>query len=164
MAFDAYIKIDNIPGEALDNNHKDWIEALSYQFGLSQNISETASSAGGASAGKAFLSDLQVSKHVDKASPKLFEAAASGTHIPKITIHVNRAGGTQVKYLEITLEQVLISSFTHNGNTQGDLPTESFTLNYGKIKIAYTQQKRQDGQGGGNVSGGWDRIANKVYA
>lgn len=77
---------------------------------------------------------------------------------------MNRAGGKQQRYLEIVLEQVLISSFMHNANTQGDLPTESFTLNYGKIKINYTQQKRSDGLGGGNVSGGWDRIANKTHA
>lgn len=78
MAFDAYIKIDNIPGEALDNDHKDWIEMLSYQFGMTQDISTTASSAGGAAAGRAHLGDLQVTKHIDRASPKLFESAASG--------------------------------------------------------------------------------------
>lgn len=26
MAFDAYMKIDGIPGEATDSNHQDWIE------------------------------------------------------------------------------------------------------------------------------------------
>ena len=164
MAFDAYIKIDGIPGEALDSKHKDWIEIKSYNFGVSQEISETASSAGGATAGRSHFSDFHVSKVVDKASAKLFETCAKGTHIPKIIIHVNRAGGDQVKYLEITLEQVLISSFTHSANTEGDLPVENFTLNYAKIKTAYTQQKRTDGQGGGQIAGGWDRTANKTYA
>ena len=35
MAFDAYLKIDGIPGEALDSKHKDWIEITSYSFGVS---------------------------------------------------------------------------------------------------------------------------------
>ncbi|WP_353327541.1 type VI secretion system tube protein Hcp, partial [Chitiniphilus shinanonensis] len=26
MAFDAFIKIDGIPGESTDDKHKDWIE------------------------------------------------------------------------------------------------------------------------------------------
>ena len=26
MAFDAYLKIDGIPGESLDSKHKDWIK------------------------------------------------------------------------------------------------------------------------------------------
>ena len=28
MAFDAYIQIDGIPGEVLDEKNKDWIEVL----------------------------------------------------------------------------------------------------------------------------------------
>ena len=158
------MKIDGLPGKALDSAHKDWIEIKSYNFGLVQVVSETASSAGGATAGHAHFGDFQISKFVDKSSAKLFEACARGTHIPKVILHVNRAGGSQQRYLEITLEQVLISSFTHSASTEGDLPIEHFTLNYAKIKTAYTQQKRSDGQGGGQIAGGWNRTTNKRYA
>lgn len=37
MAFDAYIKIDDIPGEALDEKYSKWIEVTGYQFGVSQS-------------------------------------------------------------------------------------------------------------------------------
>jgi len=37
-------------------------------------------------------------------------------------------------------------------------------FNFAKVKWTYTQQKRADGSGGGNVAGGWDLTANKVYA
>ncbi|MCF5268721.1 type VI secretion system tube protein Hcp, partial [Pseudomonas syringae] len=79
---------------------------------------------------------------------------------------VNRAGAEKVKYLEITLEEVIISSvnLNGNGNVEGGFPTETIRLNYGRMKMTYTQQKRTDGQGGGQVLGGWDGIANKVYA
>ena len=164
MAFDAYLKIDGIPGEALDSKHKDWIEITSYSFGVNQEVSEPASTAGGATAGRATFCDVYIKKNVDKASAKLFEQCARGVHIPKIVLHVNRAGGDQQKYIEITLEQVLISSFKHDADTDSDLPSESFTLNYARIKKAYTQQKRSDGQGGGQIAGGWDRTANKTYA
>ena len=30
MAFDAFIKLDGIPGESSDDKHKDWIEILSF--------------------------------------------------------------------------------------------------------------------------------------
>jgi type VI secretion system secreted protein Hcp len=36
------------------------------------------------------------------------------------------------------------------------------SFNFGKIKWTYTQQKRSDGSGGGNVTGGWDLQANKI--
>ena len=29
MAFDAFLKVDGIPGESTDDKHKDWIEILS---------------------------------------------------------------------------------------------------------------------------------------
>ncbi|MFH7407657.1 Hcp1 family type VI secretion system effector, partial [Pseudomonas syringae pv. tagetis] len=32
------------------------------------------------------------------------------------------------------------------------------------IKTTYTHQSRSDGQGGCNVTGGWERTANKVFA
>ena len=34
MAFDAFLKIDGIPGESTDDKHKDWIEVLSFDFGM----------------------------------------------------------------------------------------------------------------------------------
>ncbi|MBI1681307.1 Hcp1 family type VI secretion system effector, partial [Citrobacter portucalensis] len=44
------------------------------------------------------------------------------------------------------------------------VPIEVVQLDYGRIKTTYTQQKRIDGSGGGNIAGGWDRIGNKKYA
>lgn len=44
------------------------------------------------------------------------------------------------------------------------VPLEVVQLNYGRIKTTYTQQRRHDGSGGGNIAGGWDRIGNKKYA
>jgi type VI secretion system secreted protein Hcp len=40
---------------------------------------------------------------------------------------------------------------------------EEISLNFGKIKITYTMQKRADGSGGGNVEAGWDLQMNKMY-
>ncbi|ALM53982.1 Hcp family type VI secretion system effector [Halomonas huangheensis] len=181
MAFDAYLKIDGIPGESLDANHTDWIELLSFEFGASQATSATASSAGGASAERVNLSEFAISKFIDKASPKLFEACCRGQHIKEVVLQVHRAGGDQVRYLEVRLEEVIVSStgmegmasFAQNGgggstdsvhDTRHDLPSEEIKFNYARIKVNYTQQKRQDGQGGGNIAGGWDRTRNRVYS
>lgn len=176
MAFDTYLKIDGIPGESLDEKHPDWIELKSFDFGASQATSATASSAGGASAERVNLSEFQVQKLVDKASPKLFEACCKGQHIKEVVLHVNRAGGDKVRYMEIKLEEVIVSSTDMQGSSASssyerndredslDLPYDSVKFNYARIKITYTQQKRSDGQGGGNVAGGWDRTRNKVYS
>ncbi len=50
MAFDAFLKIDGIPGESTDDKHKDWIEILSFSHGLSQAATGSRSSGGAATA------------------------------------------------------------------------------------------------------------------
>ncbi len=164
--FDTFIKIDGIPGESTDEKHKDWIEVLSFNHAITQPASATASSAGGASAERCEHSDFSIVKYVDKASPKLYEACSNGKHLKDITLEMCRASGDKMKYMEVKLEQVLVSHVAPAGSAKGadNFPTESVSFNYGKIKWTYTQQKRADGSGGGNVTGGWDLTANKVYA
>ncbi|MEW5801051.1 MAG: type VI secretion system tube protein Hcp [bacterium] len=159
MAFDAFVKIDGIPGESTDDKHKDWIEVLSYSFGISQPTSSTVSSAGGASAERANFQDFSIVKMLDKASPKLALACASGTHIKEITIELCRAGGDKVPYMEYKMNEAIISSVQVGGGGGGE-PTESLTFNYAKIQWTYTQQKRADGTPGGKVSAGWDLAKN----
>ena len=166
MAFDSFIKIDGIPGESLDDKHKDWIEVLSFDHMMDQPASATASSAGGATAERVNHGTFNFVHNLDKASPKLYEACCTGKHIKEVTFELCRAGGDKLKYMEIKLEQVLVSKVANAGSSTGEggFPSESVSLSYGKIKWTYTQQKRQDGTGGGNVNAGWDLTANKVTA
>jgi len=166
MAFDSFIKIDGIPGESSDDKHKEWIELISYDHHIEQPASSTASSVGGATAERVNHGSFNFVHQLDKATPKLLEACCTGKHIKEVTIEFCRAGGDKVKYMEIKLEQVLISAVTDNGSSAGEsgFPTEKISLSYGKIKWTYTQQKRQDGSAGGNVSAGWDLTANKTIA
>jgi type VI secretion system secreted protein Hcp len=118
------------------------------------------------------LTDFKIRKAVDKASAKLFEHCCTGKHIAKLKLNVNRAGGDKVTYLTIDMEEVVVSSvkFVAGGNQGGedkavsDLPIEEISFNFARIKTTYTQQNRTDGQAGGNIVGGWDRTANKVFA
>ena len=177
MAFDAFLNIDGVPGESTDDKHKGWIEVLSFQHGESQPSSATASSAGGGTTERVTVEDLTITKHIDKASAKLHELCCNGKHVATVTLQLCRAGGDKVQYMEVKMEQVVISAMhaqglnagaaagtTTKGGNADNLPTESVSFNFGKIKWTYTQQKRADGSGGGNVTGGWDLTANKVYS
>lgn len=116
MAIDAFLKMADIPGESLDAQFKDWIEMEDFDVGASQSASATTTSSGGASSGRAKMSDLYFRKAVDKATPKLHEACCSGRHFKEVTIALNRAGNDKIKYLEIKLEEVIVSSVSLNGN------------------------------------------------
>lgn len=165
MAFDAFLKIDGIPGESTDSKHTDWIEILHFDHKMEQPASVTASSTGGATAERVNHGTFNIVHLLDKASPKLYEACCTGRHIREVTLELCRAGGDKVKYMEIKMEQVLVSKVTSDGscNEEG-FPSEKIRFSYGKIKWVYTQQKRTDGLGGGNVNSGWDLTANKSIA
>jgi type VI secretion system secreted protein Hcp len=165
MAFDAFIKIDGIPGESSDDKHQDWIEVTHFEHGLEQPASATASSSGGATAERVNHAPFVIKHQIDKASPKLYEACCTGKHIKEVVFELCRAGGDKVKYLEVKLQQVLVSKVELEGAKSDDsFPAEVVSLNYGKINWTYIQQKREDGTGSGNVASGWDLTLNAVVA
>lgn len=132
---------------------------------MEQPASVTASSTGGATAERVNHGTFDIIHLIDKASPKIYDACCTGRHIKEVTLELCRAGGDKVKYLEVKLEQVLVSKVLVEGtcNDEG-FPSERVQFSYGKIKWVYTQQKRSDGLGGGNVNSGWDLTANKAIA
>ena len=161
MPADNFLKIDGINGESTDDKHKEWIEVLSYDWGVSQMASSSASSSGGGTTQRCDLQDLSIEKLLDSATPMLFKSCAKGDHIKEVKLELCRAGGDKLTYMEYTLNNVVISSVSTD-NQSGE-PTESITFNYGKIKLNYIKQKRADGSGGGNVPAGWDLESNAPF-
>jgi type VI secretion system secreted protein Hcp len=164
MPFDAFIKIDGIPGECTDDKHKDWIEISSFEWDLSQPASATASSAGGASAERVNISPLRFSHLFDKASPKLYEACCKGTPIKEVVVHLNRAGGDKMLYGEVTLTHAMVSNVGCSGSQGSDFPIEMVAISAGTIVWKYNQQDRATGKSTGSVPFGWDLMANKPKA
>lgn len=153
MAFDVFISLDGIPGESTDSKHSGWIEILDYDFEVSQTVSRTASSVGGASAERADFSEFCFSKLLDKASPQLALACAAGTHIDTIVVELCRAGGDKVRFMQYKFTNCMISSFTTSADN--DFPEDEVAFVYGKVQWCYTRQKRAGGWGAGNVAAGW---------
>jgi len=160
---DIYVKIEGIPGEATDADHKDWIEAISFNHSITQPASATASSAGGGTTARAEHQDYTITKYVDKASPLLYQYCSSGKHIDKVTIDMMRASGdSRVKYMEVVMEQVIISHVSPGAGSE--FPVEGVSFNYADIKWTYSQQKRKDGSAAGQTKGGWSLAEHKVKA
>lgn len=162
MAIDVYLQIDGIKGESSDNEHKDWIEVSSVNWEVLQPKSATASTGGGHTAERTEHRDIVLTKLADLSTPLLLQNCSSGKTLPKARLEFLRADGQgeRVKYFEIELDNVLISSVAPNVEP-GDILTENVKLKYSKVKWKYTQQKVGGGSGG-NTSGGWDLAANKT--
>ncbi|SEN06142.1 type VI secretion system secreted protein Hcp [Duganella sp. CF517] len=162
MAIDVYLQIDGIKGESADSTHKDWIECKSVQWEVLQPKSATASSAGGHTAERTEHKEIVIAKLADLSTPLLLQTCSSGKTIPKAKFEFLRADGQgeRIKYFEIELENVLISSVAPQVQP-GDILSEHVSIKYSKVKWKYTQQKIGGGSGG-NTSGGWDLSANKT--
>ncbi|MFN9993051.1 MAG: Hcp family type VI secretion system effector [Phycisphaerales bacterium] len=160
MAFDAFIKIDGITGEAEDHKHKGSIEVFSYNFGVLQRGS--SSSGTGAGAGKAEVNNLVFTKRVDKSSPVLFMKCATGEHIKSALLTVRKAGGSQLEFVKVTIDDVVISEFKSGSENKSDeVPMETVELQFTQIKFEYQAQDAKGAASGGPVSGSWNVKTNK---
>lgn len=164
LAIDAFLKVDGIPGESADSKHKDWIDVSSWSFSETQAARVVGSAGGAAVSGRVDMKDFKVTMRTSKASPKLFEVGATGKHLKAVELDVCKSGGDKQRFLNIKLSEVVVSSFLNMGNSAGGdaYPTEEILLNFGKIEITYTQQKRADGSGGGDVKTMYDLKTNKA--
>ena len=155
---DFYLKIDEIEGESKDDKHKNWIDVLSWSWGESNAGAHAMGGGGGA--GKVSMQDFNFVMTVNKATPKLMLACATGKHIKDATLVARKAGGKQEMYLTIKMSDVLVSSYQTGGSTGAGLPNESVSLNFSKIEYEYRPQK-PDGSMDSPVKVGYDIKANK---
>jgi len=96
---------------------------------------------GGAGAAKVTFQDLTFTHHVDKASPSLMKACATGVHTKDATITVRKAGKGQAEYLVITLSDVLVTSVFTSVTAEGDATVENVGLSFAKVDLEYKPQK-----------------------
>jgi type VI secretion system secreted protein Hcp len=143
-AFDAFLKLEGVPGEATTTGHKDEIVIDSFQMGISR---PSVLGGGGTQTGKAQFTDISFSHRLDKASPLLMLRCASGTHIPTAVLTCRRAGTRQDIFYVIRLTDVVVTSVSISGASGGDVPVESFSLNYARIEWEYIPQLPTGGPG-----------------
>jgi type VI secretion system secreted protein Hcp len=158
MAVSIFARIGTIKGESQDAKHKAEIEVLSWSWGLSN--SGTLAHGGGGGEGKTSFHDFSFTHHVDKASPVLMKACATGEHIKDATITVRKGGKGQQEYLVITMTDVIVTSVSTSVSAEGEATNEGVTLAFAKVDLEYKPQK-PDGSLGAGVHFKYDLKANK---
>ena len=106
------VNIPNIAGESTVANHTDELDAVSI-FDVVQS---------GTGAGKAWLSEILLTRIKDRASPKLAEKCATGTSLGDVTVSLfrNVATGPQV-YLKYTLTATYVSRIEYETAESGGI-------------------------------------------
>jgi type VI secretion system secreted protein Hcp len=159
--YDGFLKLDGIKGSSVDSKHKGESDIDSFSWEMSQTGSGHRGS--GSGAGKVDIQDIEIRKEPDLSSPSLMLASASGKHIAKGKITIRKAGENPLDYLTIDLEQILISHYKISHADTGDVtPTESFRINFGKMKLEFWTQTDK-GAKGDNANFSWDVLQNVKF-
>lgn len=156
-----------IVGESVLQGHEGEIDVASFNMGVLQ---KGAAFAGGSAfgAGKSEFKPLTIYKFIDKATPALFVACATGARYKKATLVVTTAPISALAapperaigdFFKIVLEDVFITSINQDANTtdgNGNL-VETVDLSYVKISWFYTAAN------GDIISGGFDVKKNQKF-
>ena len=138
MASDIFAKIGDIKGESPDDKHKDEIEVLSFSWGVA-NPANVGGSGSGGGAGKATFHDLSFTHNIDKASPRLLQACATGSHLKEATITHRKAGKALQEFLIIKMNDVIVTSVSLSDSGVGS--SENVSLVFAKVDLEYKPQK-----------------------
>ena len=126
-AFDAYLKIDGVPGESTDSKHAGWIDVESFGSSAAKTTNAVPAS----------FSALCLNKFTDKSSPVLDQKCAQGVVFPSAHLELITSDAARLRYYQITLSNVVVSSVSTSGGP--DRPQELVCLNFNWIAWTYTQ-------------------------
>jgi type VI secretion system secreted protein Hcp len=150
-AFDAFLKIEGVEGKATDKGHDKWIEIESFSHGAAFGSATT----------RASFSDFCFLKAVDRSSPILIQKCAQGTQFPSARLELITVDADRLKFYEITLSNVVVSSVSTSGATGGAVrPTESVCLNFAWIGWTYTEFD-VSGTRLRDINSWWDLVLNR---
>jgi type VI secretion system secreted protein Hcp len=151
MAVDFLLKLGDIKGEGMGpapevpghfaQDHKnDWIEVITWSWGMAQTGTRREKPGGGA--GKIAVQDLTFSHWVDSASADIFRACVTGQLVKKAMLACHKPGAKErTPYLIITLEDVLVTNINVGGTEGKEHATEQVTLNFATFLIEYWMQE-----------------------
>jgi type VI secretion system secreted protein Hcp len=138
-------------GESQSQEDRNWSDIDSFSQG--QSISNGTE---GEWAGQLVFDDIKIVKPLDKLSPKLAEAVCTGRIFPNVEIHVSSSVGSSRNstYYTYELTNVRITSYNISGSTEGGIPVEQLSLNFGQIRVIYTEYDNS-GRSKGDVEYTW---------
>lgn len=141
----TFLKIDGIVGGATEKDHKGEIPISGFSVSAQGAPSAIGSQSSGAGAGKVSIQSFTITKTLDKSSPLLFQAAATGQHYKEAELSfTHKVSGKEETYLKFDFQNVLISS-VQDGSSGGGTPTEQVTFNFQKVQEAFIEPNGKTG-------------------
>jgi type VI secretion system secreted protein Hcp len=157
----VFVKYEGIVGESSDSGHDGWMDVESISWGVGRQINSNSSTQGDRESSNAVISDLQITRNMDSATPKLFLESCCGTG-KEVKIHLTKTGqgsGSDV-FMEYTLKNALISNYTISAHSQeNSRPYETLTISFVDIEVKYTPYD-ENGDPQAAIAVGFDTATN----
>ncbi len=145
MAFDGFVKIEELPGGSTDSQHSGWIEIEGYEHVLSHRKLGGFDDKGRPTSGGAEHGDFTIRKRVDQSSPLLSRHCCQGSVFAQVVVEICKAAGEKTPYMRVELSDAKPIRVVVVGNDEQDgHPREEVAFVYGRIDWRYTGI---DGQG-----------------
>lgn len=151
----AYLRLDDLKGEATEKEHKDWIELTSWEQALSNPGTAGMRAAGpladlvvdwrdhvrlaSLGTGGPEFGGLQLTKHLDRTSPTLALACAQGRRFREARLELTRPSPSSVLFARIDLQEVLVSQLGVEARDAGQPPSESLVLQFGNVTFTVVE-------------------------
>lgn len=144
----VYMEFEGIEGNVTMDGYVGQIELGSFSWGVGRGISMITGRTANREASSPSISEVTVTKVMDKATPLLVQESVIGTKGKKVIIHLTRTGGAaEEEYMTYTLHDCLISSYSVSGSGDGDA-AESLSLSFTGIETAYSESGKDNAKGG----------------
>ena len=157
MAVNMFLKLDGVAGESTHKGHKDEIEVLSFSWGVAHPVPVTHGER--RRAGRPQASDINFVMRVNKSSPTLMLACATGRHLKEGLFVIETTGEAPFPFYKATLTDVIITSYQTSGG--GETPIDSFSLNFRTLRLRETTPDAKGGPGE-SVETAFDFARNRV--
>ncbi len=157
----TFLQFEGIQGETSDSNHKGWIDLLTWQWGVGRNITSNTSTQGDRESTNATISDLTITRRMDKATPQLFIEACCGDGKTVRLVHTKTGAGNGADtFIEYTLKNALISRYNVTAiNNAASRPREEITISFVDIEVKYTPYD-EDGHAQAPIALGFNTASN----
>jgi len=131
-ALDMFIEIGDLKGEAHDKTHVNESDVLSWSWGVNNPVTRA-----GAGSGKVKISNLDLQKWVDTASPGLMAACAQGKHFDRAILTIRSVSPKPIEFYRIVLEEVVVASVSTGASDGEDRLVESVSLAFERVGVQY---------------------------
>jgi type VI secretion system secreted protein Hcp len=155
---DYHLEIEGVKGESPIHGGSFAMDVESWSYGLT-SPSDPYSKSG---VGAVQVSDIQLTKAIDIASPALISACIGNRNFTRMKLLCRKGGGDQFVFYTVELENARISSITAMGaESPGQMPFETITISFKKAKWEY-QAQMDGGRMGGKTSAQYNVARNEL--